>query len=190
MPMNGDYIQRRRENHVVIHPLRSKHGLCGHLPHQWARGERLVVAVGTEQCVKGRKVCRFVRQSDLFYEYLTVEEHLYYQAILRLGDRPEEAIRDRLVWVGMPAVRHAQTVKNFNLSKCLHVQLGGVHAKGISGGEMRRVTLATELINYPSVLFCDEPTSGLDSYMAETVVRTLRVLVGARHRLQRRPTTA
>lgn len=42
---------------------------------------------------------------------------------------------------------------------------------------MRRVTLATELINYPSILFCDEPTSGLDSYMAETVVKTLRVLV-------------
>lgn len=42
---------------------------------------------------------------------------------------------------------------------------------------MRRVTLATELINYPSILFCDEPTSGLDSYMAETVIRTLRKLV-------------
>ena len=42
---------------------------------------------------------------------------------------------------------------------------------------MRRVTLATELINYPSILFCDEPTSGLDSYMAETVIKTLRILV-------------
>lgn len=71
-------------------------------------------------------------------------------------------------------------MKNFNLSKCLHVKLGGVHIKGISGGEMRRVTLATELINYPSILFCDEPTSGLDSYMAETVIKTLRVLVQER----------
>ena len=44
-------------------------------------------------------MCRFVRQNDLFYEYLTVEEHLYSQAILRLGDRSEEDIRDRLVWV-------------------------------------------------------------------------------------------
>ena len=42
---------------------------------------------------------------------------------------------------------------------------------------MRRVTLATELLNYPSILFCDEPTSGLDSYMAETVIKTLRILV-------------
>ncbi len=68
-------------------------------------------------------------------------------------------------------------MKHFNLSKCLHVTIGGSHTKGISGGEMRRVTLATELINYPSILFCDEPTSGLDSYMAETVIKTLRILV-------------
>lgn len=46
-----------------------------------------------------RKVCRFVRQHDLFYEFLTVQEHLYYQAILRLGDQAERQIRDRLVWV-------------------------------------------------------------------------------------------
>ena len=45
-----------------------------------------------------RRVCRFVRQHDLFYEFLTVEEHLYYQAILRLGDRPEKEIRNRLIW--------------------------------------------------------------------------------------------
>lgn len=50
-------------------------------------------------CVRNRKVCRFVRQHDLFYEYLTVEEHLYYQAILRIGDRPYEEIQNRLVWV-------------------------------------------------------------------------------------------
>ncbi|KNB46494.1 hypothetical protein JH06_0100 [Blastocystis sp. subtype 4] len=116
--------------------------------------------------ITNRKVCRFVRQHDLFYEFLTVQEHLYYQAILRLGDKGEQQIRDRLVWL----------VKHFNLSKCLHVTIGGSHTKGISGGEMRRVTLATELINYPSILFCDEPTSGLDSYMAETVIKTLRIL--------------
>lgn len=46
-----------------------------------------------------RKVCRFVRQHDLFYEYLTVEEHLYYQAILRIGDRPFDEIQNRLIWV-------------------------------------------------------------------------------------------
>ena len=43
------------------------------------------------RCDECRKVCRLVRQNDLFDEYLTVEEHLYYQAILRLGDRSEES---------------------------------------------------------------------------------------------------
>ena len=45
------------------------------------------------------RVCRFVRQHDLFYEFLTVQEHLYYQAILRLGNHSEQIVRDRLVWV-------------------------------------------------------------------------------------------
>ena len=53
-----------------------------------------------------RKVCRFVRQNDLFYEYLTVEEHLYYQAILRLGDRATQQIRNRLVWVLLTSLSH------------------------------------------------------------------------------------
>ena len=69
-------------------------------------------------------------------------------------------------------------MKNFNLSKCLHVTIGGSHKKGISGGEMRRVTLATELINYPSILFCDEPTSGLDPISREELLDVLLDLAG------------
>ena len=45
--------------------------------------------------------------------------------------------------------------------------------KGISGGRRKRLSLASEILTNPSIMFCDEPTSGLDSYMAATVVETL-----------------
>jgi ABC-type multidrug transport system ATPase subunit len=48
--------------------------------------------------------------------------------------------------------------------------------KGISGGEMRRLAFASEIITNPSILFADEPTSGLDSFMAMSVVDSMREL--------------
>lgn len=48
--------------------------------------------------------------------------------------------------------------------------------KGISGGEMKRLAFATEMLNNPPILFCDEPTTGLDSHMAMTVVQRLEAM--------------
>ena len=48
--------------------------------------------------------------------------------------------------------------------------------KGISGGERRRLAFASEILTNPPLLFCDEPTSGLDSFMAMTIVESLRDL--------------
>ena len=68
--------------------------------------------------------------------------------------------------------------------------------KGISGGERRRLTFASEvnsindildfyffklfyflkIITNPSILFCDEPTSGLDSFMAMSIVESMKSL--------------
>lgn len=46
--------------------------------------------------------------------------------------------------------------------------------KGISGGERKRLTLATEALTDPHILICDEPTSGLDSFIAFQVVQVLK----------------
>ncbi|KAI5634672.1 ABC-2 type transporter domain-containing protein [Phthorimaea operculella] len=43
--------------------------------------------------------------------------------------------------------------------------------KGISGGEMKRLSFASEVLTDPPLMFCDEPTSGLDSFMAQNVIQ-------------------
>ena len=38
-------------------------------------------------------------------------------------------------------------------------------SKTISGGEMKRLSFAAEILTDPPIIFCDEPTSGLGSFL-------------------------
>lgn len=46
---------------------------------------------------------------------------------------------------------------------------GGLLHRGLSGGERKRLSIATGILAAPSVVFLDEPTTGLDSFAALTV---------------------
>ena len=48
--------------------------------------------------------------------------------------------------------------------------------KTLSGGERKRLALATEILTDPKLLFCDEPTSGLDFATARRVIMSLENL--------------
>ena len=61
------------------------------------------------------------------------------------------------------------------IDRCEYVRIGGHAEKGLSGGEMKRLNFATEILRNPTLIFCDEPTSGLDSYMAMELVKLLKV---------------
>ncbi|OQR84584.1 ATP-binding Cassette (ABC) Superfamily [Achlya hypogyna] len=113
------------------------------------------------------KKASYVMQDDIFYATLTVREHLAFQAELRMGKlftRAEQ--RQRVDYV----------IDELGLTKCQDTQIGGLRLRGISGGERKRLSFATEILTNPSLLFVDEPTSGLDSFMAESVVNQLQAL--------------
>ena len=62
------------------------------------------------------------------------------------------------------------------LQKCLNTLIGtpGL-TKTISGGEMKRLSIAAEILVDPPIIFADEPTSGLDSYLAMAVATSARI---------------
>ena len=102
----------------------------------------------------------YVMQSDVFFENLTTEQHLTYMAQLRLPQELKLAEKQEMV---------TQTAELLGLGRSLPTPL-----YRLSGGERRRVNVATELVADPSVLFLDEPTSGLDSSTAFRLTKSLR----------------
>lgn len=46
--------------------------------------------------------------------------------------------------------------------------------KGLSGGQKKRLGVASRLITDPKILFLDEPTSGLDSALSYEVINYIR----------------
>lgn len=65
-----------------------------------------------------------------------------------------------------------------SLAKCRYSRIGSPSGEGgISGGERKRLNVASEIATLPPILFADEPTTGLDSFMAESVTNVLQDMV-------------
>ncbi|KAI0081441.1 hypothetical protein K474DRAFT_1656588 [Panus rudis PR-1116 ss-1] len=109
----------------------------------------------------------FVPQQDVLPPTLTVHESLLFAASLRLPESLPKAQKLALV---------DNVIAKLGLTHIKDVRIGSGEKRGISGGEMRRVSIGLELVARPDVLILDEPTSGLDSVSAAKVANVLRSL--------------
>jgi ATP-binding cassette, subfamily G (WHITE), member 2 len=96
-----------------------------------------------------------------------VEEMLMYTAELK---RPiSQSLEEKRSAV-------SELLNVLGLESCRSVRIGSPLARGISGGQAKRVNIGIALITNPRILFLDEPTSGLDSYTANECMSVVKSL--------------
>lgn len=112
-----------------------------------------------------RRLSGYVEQEDALVGALTVRETLYFAAQLALPSTVTKEQRKR---------RIDDLLMAFGLQRQRDTLIGSPLRKGVSGGQKRRVSVASQLITGPRVLFLDEPTSGLDSTASFEVINHIR----------------
>lgn len=93
----------------------------------------------------------YIHQDDALIGCLSVRETISYAARFRMLSSSSRAEIE---------ARVDEVISEFGLSRVEHSSIGNAFVRGISGGEKRRVTLASQLITHPPYIFLDEPTSG------------------------------
>ncbi|CAI9783220.1 unnamed protein product [Fraxinus pennsylvanica] len=110
-------------------------------------------------------ISAYVMQDDLLFPMLTVEETLMFSAEFRLP---------RTISKSRKKARVQALIDQLGLRTTAKTVIGDEGHRGVSGGERRRVSIGTDIIHDPIMLFLDEPTSGLDSTSAYMVVKVLQ----------------
>ncbi|RWR98626.1 ABC transporter sub-family G-like protein 1, partial [Dinothrombium tinctorium] len=137
-------------------------------------GKRVSGREGSIVCTNGSKLLMvFVPQHDSFINVLTVRESILFAAKLKLATALQYK-NDNENWVQrlnvndqMQKFKSAskyfkevtnKLLKEFNLEVCADDRVSVC-----SGGQLKRLSIAQELVVLPDILILDEPTTGLDS---------------------------
>lgn len=105
---------------------------------------------GFERTAGFVKRTAYVQQDNVHYAMLTVLQTVTFAAELRLDNTkftPE-----------MKKARVDEVIRMMGLEVVANSLVGNVSIRGLSGGQLRRLTIAVELVHLPSVMFFDEPT--------------------------------
>lgn len=103
-----------------------------------------------------------VPQKEALHQQLTVRQSLWYAAGLRLPSDTTAREIDGIV---------AERLREVGLEERREVRI-----RDLSGGQLKRISLANEIAHRPNLLFLDEVTSGLDELGDEDLMKLFRQL--------------
>lgn len=109
-----------------------------------------------------RRISCYITQDDRLQPLLTVYENMQIAAGLKFGpnvSQEERAVKIESILLLLGLYQHDLTL-----------------TKRLSGGQKKRLSIAMELLNNPTIMFLDEPTTGLDSSSCSRVVKLLKKL--------------
>ena len=107
----------------------------------------------------------YVPQFDLHIPSFTVRETLVFAARLRMKGGEMEV--DQKV---------NEIIEILGLESCQFTIVGSEIVSGISGGQLRRLSLGVEIITSPPLILLDEPTTGLDSSSSLELMTFIKTL--------------
>jgi ABC-type multidrug transport system ATPase subunit len=122
---------------------------------------------GSERSASVMRSSAYVMQDNVHIGVLTVRQTLSYAAELRLSERMSAQTKlkrvDKILDM-LGLAEHADTL------------VGNEYIRGISGGQLKRLSIGVEIIHLPDLIFLDEPTTGLDSAISYEVMAAVRNL--------------
>ncbi|KIV94340.1 hypothetical protein PV10_02114 [Exophiala mesophila] len=114
---------------------------------------------------KIRQLSSYVEQEDALIGSLTVRETMKFAAGLALPSHISSKERKQ---------RIDDLIASFGLQGQRDTIVGTPIKKGLSGGQKKRLGVASRLVTDPRILFLDEPTSGLDSSLSFEVMSYIK----------------
>ncbi|KAI0970759.1 putative ABC multidrug transporter [Xylaria arbuscula] len=124
---------------------------------------------GRPQGISFQRDTGYCEQNDVHEATATVREALLFSARLRQPHHIPDAEKVEYVEYIMDLLE---------LSPLQHAIIGSPNS-GLSIEQRKRLTIATELVAKPTLLFLDEPTSGLDGQSAYEICRFMKKLAAA-----------
>lgn len=109
-----------------------------------------------------RKQSTYIMQEENLHSLLTLRETMNLSIKLKTGNVLNKQQREKKIMTILT-----------NLGLAIHVD---TFVGRLSGGQQKRLSIALELVDDPSILFLDEPTTGLDSSSSTQCIKLLKKL--------------